>query len=124
MTVVNTTNSGIVGESTTKEPAPATRIAGAGARGVAAGPSAPAQAPQGGEAPSRSEVLNDATRRGRLAFDEELSRVFVEIVDHDSGEVVLRFPPEQIVRHIVELKEAKAQAANSDGTGLVLNQVV
>ena len=45
-----------------------------------------------------------------MAFDQELSRVFVEIVDQDSGEVVLRFPPEQIVRHIAELKEAKEAA--------------
>lgn len=124
MIVANTTFSGAAGESTAKEPVRPTRVAGSDARGVAAPASAPEKAVESSESRSRSELLNNESRRGRLAFDEELSRVFVEIVDPRSGEVILRFPPEQIVRHVAELKEAKAQAAKSGDTGLVLDQVV
>lgn len=43
--------------------------------------------------------------RYRLAYDEELSRVFVELLDPDSGEVVQRYPPEELVRHMQDLLE-------------------
>jgi len=60
--------------------------------------------------------------RSRLTYDQELSRVFVEIVDPKSGEVVQRFPPEELVKHI----DAIVAAANGeiDDSGLVLDQVV
>ena len=119
MTVANTTFPGQAGQQAARTPAPSVR---GGPRVV------PEQAPrpqpsQSAERTQQSNVPNDATTQGRLAFDQELSRVFVEIVDKDSGEVVLRFPPEQIVRHIAELKQAK-EAAKADDTGLVLDQVV
>lgn len=71
--------------------------------------------------PARSE---EASSRSRLAYDDELSRVFVEIVDPDSGEVVQRFPPEQIVRHIKALIEEAGFSANRDGTGILVDQSV
>ncbi len=64
-----------------------------------------------------------ASSQSRLAFDRELSRVFVEIVDSDSGEVVQRFPPEQIVRYVAELSDSAAEAVNTERTGLVLDQL-
>ncbi len=60
--------------------------------------------------------------RSRLTYDQELSRVFVEIVDPESGEVVQRFPPEELVKHI----DSIVAAANGevDDSGLVLDRVV
>ncbi|MDJ0607573.1 MAG: flagellar protein FlaG [Kiloniellales bacterium] len=64
-----------------------------------------------------------ASSQSRLAFDQELSRVFVEIVDSDSGEVVQRFPPEQIVRYFAEISDAAAEPIDTERTGLVLDQL-
>ena len=124
MIVANASITGPASGNAAKEPAPSAKVAEASARRAAAQPDTPRQAVQSAESASRSEILNDATRRGRLAFDDELSRVFVEIVDRKSGEVVLRFPPEQIVRHMAELSEAKERSAKAEQTGLVLDQVV
>lgn len=120
MTVANANTTGQVGPQPTRAPAPPAR---SGTQVVPEAPQLPQQAVPGTERSQESSVQSDATRRGRLAFDQELSRVFVEIVDKESGEVLLRFPPEEIVRHMAELKQAK-DAARSDDNGLVLDQVV
>lgn len=36
----------------------------------------------------------------RLVYDDEFSRIFVQVVDRSSGEEILRFPPEELVRFI------------------------
>ncbi len=35
-----------------------------------------------------------------LVYDKELSRTFIQVVDRESGEEILRFPPEELVRFI------------------------
>lgn len=72
---------------------------------------------RGQDQPSRSS-------RSRLTYDTELSRVFVEIVDPKSGEVVQRFPPEQLVRHMSELIDQNLLDSNAGGPGFVFDQVV
>jgi hypothetical protein len=62
--------------------------------------------------------------RSRLAYDQELARVFVEIVDPDSGEVVERFPPEELVKHMQSLIEQEQSSSAQDGHGLLLDRVV
>ncbi len=69
------------------------------------------------EAPARSS-------RSRLAYDEELARVFVEIVDRESGEVLARYPPEQLVRHIKNLVDREHLAHGQDRAGLLLDRAV
>ncbi len=74
-------------------------------------------APRGGE-------TGDRGSRSRLAFDDELSRTFVEIFDEDSGEVISRFPPEKIVRHIKQLiEDGKIPGATAE-SGLLVDRVV
>ena len=75
-------------------------------------------------AAERSEAQSSS--RSRLAYDTELSRVFVEIVDPKSGEVVQRFPPEQLVRHMSELidQDLLDPSAGAGDPGLVLDEVV
>ena len=59
----------------------------------------------------------------RLVYDKDLGRVFVETVNRSSGEVIYRFPPEKLVRHInTLLKENEALRGNST-TGLIFDQV-
>ncbi len=62
--------------------------------------------------------------RSRLTYDEELARVFVEIVDPESGEVVERFPPEQLVKHMKSLTEEDHLPTGQDGTGLLLDRLI
>ena len=69
-------------------------------------------------------VESSSNSRSRLAYDSELSRVFVEIVDPKSGEVVHRFPPEQIVRHIAALIDPPSPTEAKESTGLVFDEVV
>ena len=100
---------------TEPRPLPAPRRAGE-QESVRLDGSARARETQGVEASSNS--------RSRLAYDSELSRVFVEIVDPESGEVVHRFPPEQIVRHIAALTDPPSPTNPKESTGLVFDEVV
>lgn len=60
--------------------------------------------------------------RSRLTYDQELSRVFVEIVDPNSGEVIQRFPPEALTKHIDSI--VAAADGEAEDLGLVLDQIV
>lgn len=71
-----------------------------------------------------AETREGPSSRSRLAYDDELSRVFVEIVDRDSGEVVSRFPPEQLVRHIDSLIDRQLVPDTQKATGLLVDQSV
>ncbi|MDH3594030.1 MAG: flagellar protein FlaG [Rhodospirillales bacterium] len=77
-------------------------------------------------AAKKSEFASDAVQssRSRLAYDKDLARVFVEIVDPESGEVVDRFPPEELVRHMKNLTEQDHLPSGQDGTGLLLDRFV
>ena len=73
---------------------------------------------------SESAPVAAQSSRSRLAYDKELARVFVEIVDPESGEVIDRFPPEELVRHMKSLIEQQHLPSGQDGTGLLLDRVV
>lgn len=53
----------------------------------------------------------------RLNYDEELSRTFIEVIDRDSGAVVAKFPPEELVRYVQEV------LAEAPGTGASLGHL-
>ena len=118
MTVAETISAGSAAASVKRTQASArvedSRVREAPARAAAAEQVAPGAA----DRPSAR-----ASSQSRLAFDQELSRVFVEIVDSDSGEVVQRFPPEQIVRYFAEISDAAAEPIDTERTGLVLDQL-
>ena len=85
----------------------------------------PADEPAGRESPrAETEVATgrESLARSRLTYDDELSRVFVEVVDPDSGEVVSRFPPEQIVRHIDNLIDQNLVPKSQGTTGFLVDQ--
>ncbi len=54
----------------------------------------------------------------RLVYDKELSRTFIQIVDRESGEEILRFPPEELVRFIDD------SIRRSSSAGLLVNRSV
>lgn len=47
-----------------------------------------------------SSSAPQGTAQYRLVHDKELNRTFVQVVDRESGEEILRFPPEQLIRFI------------------------
>ncbi len=75
-------------------------------------------------APADTPSAVDISSRSRLAYDRELSRVFVEIVDSESGEVVDRFPPEELVKHMKSVTERDFSSSSPDGAGLLFDRVV
>jgi len=61
---------------------------------------------------ARALVAAFGEERARLAYDNKLSRVFVELLDPRTGEVITRFPPERLVEQLNRL-------ANDDDTAPV-----
>lgn len=59
----------------------------------------------------------------RLVYDKDLGRVFVETVDRSSGEVVYRFPPDELVRYINTIIEEDEALRGNSTTGLIFDQV-
>ena len=57
----------------------------------------------------------------RLVYDEEFSRTFVQIVDRSSGEEILRFPPEELVKFI---DRSIGRPGAGDTSGLFLDRSV
>jgi len=66
-------------------------------------------APQVAEAKAAEATANSASSNApvgntpseyRLVYDEEFSRTFIQIVDRSSGEEILRFPPEELLKFI------------------------
>lgn len=113
----------LLGAATSSPSRPAEVSSARSAAATLAGPP-PAAAATG--RPSKAELIGPPrdTSRSRLAYDRELSRTFIEVVDVNSGKVIHRFPPEEIVRHIEALmKEAEAARA-AKHAGLVLDRVV
>ena len=77
-------------------------------------------------APARADAASaaDVSSRSRLAYDRELARVFVEIVDPESGEVIDRFPPEELVKHMKSMTEQDLLSSGRESAGLLLDRVV
>ncbi len=58
----------------------------------------------------------DRPVRARLAYDREEARTVVELLDPQTGNVLFRFPPENLAEHLVGLKPK--------APGTVLDQLV
>jgi uncharacterized FlaG/YvyC family protein len=74
-----------------------------------------------------SESLAAEAERGsraRLSLDTEAHRVYVEIIDPETGDVISRFPPEQIATHIDEVLEQTGQQTNLQDAGLIVDRSV
>ena len=61
--------------------------------------SRPEAAPSG-DGPKPADLSLKTPSEYRLVYDDEFSRIFVQVVDRSSGEEILRFPPEELVRFI------------------------
>ena len=66
-------------------------------------PSATAASTKGEALQAKALVATLGEKRARLAYDDKLSRVFVEILDPKTGDVITRFPPERLVEQLNKL---------------------
>lgn len=57
----------------------------------------------------------------RLAYDKERSRIFIQVIDPDTGKEILRFPPEELVRFIDKSIDKNSAGAS---TGLFVDRSV
>lgn len=94
---------------------------------VASSATSPGAASRASEknAPSQNTLASaqsaDTPSEYRLVYDEEFSRTFVQIVDRTSGEEILRFPPEELVKFI---DRSIGRPGKGDTSGLLLDRSV
>lgn len=73
--------------------------------------SATAASTKGEALQAKALVATLGEERARLTYDEKLSRVFVEILDPRTGDVITRIPPERLVEQLKSLAaEDKSQS--------------
>ncbi len=102
-------------------------------------PSATAASTKGEALQAQALVATLGQERARLAYDDKLSRMFVEILDPKTGDVITRIPPERLVEQLSSLADddkSEADAAPVEGfskligaagggaTGRVLDELV
>ncbi len=102
-------------------------------------PSATAASTKGEALQAQALVATLGQERARLAYDDKLSRMFVEILDPKTGDVITRIPPERLVEQLSSLAandKSEADAAPVEGfskligaagggaTGRVLDELV
>ncbi len=95
----------------------ATNIASEAVAKAAVRPSKPASGPASEREPaptSRADATPAAeaapTDYARLSYDREKNRVYVEILDPRTGEVILRLPPKSAVSRMIELSGGRLGA--------------
>ncbi len=73
-----------------------------------AAPAAKAAAPAAEAAPAAAEAA--PADNARLSYDREKKRVYVEILDPRTGEVIQRLPPESAVSRMIEISGGRLGA--------------
>ena len=109
--------------ATLKSTAPAANPAPGAGKEQAKAPNQRAE-PANDSNPEDAPPAEEKSARARLSLDPELHRVFVEIVDPDTGDVITRFPPEQIAEHIDSVLKQTDQETNLEDSGLIFDQSV
>jgi hypothetical protein len=77
------------------------------------------QAGTGGDSETNSpEDLQVTSRRTTLNFDSEQNRIFLEVVDSNTEEVIERIPSDQLVKLVQQVlgSESESQSENDDTT--------
>ena len=70
------------------------------------------------------DSLKFSSRRTQVGFNNELNKVFLEVVDTRTDQVVEQIPSEEFVRFVSEQLEPPKQRADGDSNGAVIDQAV
>ena len=68
------------------------------------------------------DSLKFSSRRTQVGFNNELNKVFLEVVDTRTDQVVEQIPSEEFVRFVSEQLESPTQRADDDSNGAVIDQ--
>ena len=70
------------------------------------------------------DSLKYSSRRTQVGFNNELNKVFLEVVDTRTDQVVEQIPSEEFVRFVSEQLEPPKQRSDGDSNGAVIDQAV
>lgn len=70
------------------------------------------------------ESLRFTSRRTQVGFNNELNRVFLEVIDTRTNQVVEQIPSEEFVRFVHEQLEPPAKRASEESNGAVVDEAV
>lgn len=70
------------------------------------------------------DSLKFSSRRTQVGFNNELNKVFLEVVDTRTDQVVEQIPSEEFVRFVSEQLEPPVQRAQSEPNGAVIDEAV
>ena len=70
------------------------------------------------------DSLRFSSRKTQVGFDNELNRVFIEVVDTRTDQVVEQIPSEEFVRFVHEQLEPPARRASEESNGAVVDEAV
>ena len=70
------------------------------------------------------DSLKFSSRRTQVGFNNELNKVFLEVVDTRTDQVVEQIPSEEFVRFVSEQLEPPEQRTNDDPNGAVIDEAV
>jgi len=70
------------------------------------------------------DSLKFSSRRTQVGFNNELNKVFLEVVDTRTDQVVEQIPSEEFVRFVSEQLEPRAPRTEDDSNGAVIDEAV
>ena len=70
------------------------------------------------------DSLKFSSRRTQVGFNNELNKVFLEVVDTRTDQVVEQIPSEEFVRFVSEQLEPPEPSVNDDPNGAVIDEAV
>ncbi|PPR64999.1 MAG: hypothetical protein CFH10_00066 [Alphaproteobacteria bacterium MarineAlpha4_Bin2] len=70
------------------------------------------------------DSLKFSSRRTQVGFNNELNKVFLEVVDTRTDQVVEQIPSEEFVRFVSEQLEPPKQRTDDDPNGAVIDEAV
>lgn len=70
------------------------------------------------------DSLRFSSRRTQVGFDNELNRVFLEVVDTRTDQVVEQIPSEEFVRFVQQQLEPPTKRASEEPNGAVVDEAV
>lgn len=70
------------------------------------------------------DSLKFSSRRTQVGFNNELNKVFLEVVDTRTDQVIEQIPSEEFVRFVSEQLEPPAQRTDNDSNGAVIDEAV
>jgi uncharacterized FlaG/YvyC family protein len=70
------------------------------------------------------DSLKLSSRRTQVGFNNELNKVFLEVVDTRTNQVIEQIPSEKFVEFVSEQLEPRAQGTQNESNGAVIDEAI